>query len=218
MAQNIVEWGISNLGYSVYDTVTSPAPAYNYGEVKKMINATGATYQVTTNQHTVYGDNKTAKIINAKEVWTGNVTVLSVADQVLIDIFKWRRDNNGILVDSGGKQPNGVALVFQIEGDVNAVRHIFWDCTLSLPNVETVTDAENVTTNNLQFSFTAKPRITPDGLTHGQIENTTANKAIYDAWITTIQEPDISESATETTNQPATEPTTESTDEEPDSE
>ena len=78
------------------------------------------------------------------------------------------------------------ALLFEFDGDVNAIRHVLYNCSASRPSIESETKEDTIEPGTETLSLTADPR--GDGLVKARTGDTT-DKTAYDNWYKTVYEP-----------------------------
>ena len=84
------------------------------------------------------------------------------------------------------------ALMFEFDGDVNAIRHVLYNCSASRPSIESETKEDTIEPGTETLSLTADPR--SDGLVKARTGDTT-DKATYDNWYKSVYTPTETEGA-----------------------
>lgn len=77
-------------------------------------------------------------------------------------------------------------LLFEFNGDVNAIRHVLYNCSASKPYIESETKGEMIGLGTETLSIIADPRA--DGLVKSRTGDTTG-KDTYDNWYKTVYVP-----------------------------
>ena len=67
----------------------------------------------------------------------------------------------------------------EFDGDINAIRHVLYNCSTSRPSIESETKEDTIEPGTETLSITADPR--SDGLVKARTGDTT-DKAAYDDW------------------------------------
>lgn len=75
---------------------------------------------------------------------------------------------------------------FEFDGDVNAIRHVLYNCSASRPSIESETREETIEPGTEPLSLAADPR--SDGLVKSRTGDTTA-KETYDNWYKAVYVP-----------------------------
>ena len=80
------------------------------------------------------------------------------------------------------------ALLFEFDGDQNAIRHVLYNCTAARPTISSQTKEESIEPVTETLSLTADPR--EDGLVKSRTGDTTT-AAIYDGWYDAVYVPAV---------------------------
>lgn len=95
--------------------------------------------------------------------------------------------DNGVLVErSDITESVKFALLFEFDGDVNAIRHVMYNCSTSRPSIESETKEDTIEPGTEKLSITADPRA--DGLVKARSGDTT-QLATYSNWYKTVYTP-----------------------------
>lgn len=119
--------------------------------------------------------------------YEGTLTLAKVPDGFLVDILGEVLDEtDGTQTEIDGAKTSNFALLFQFEGDINGVRHLFYNCSASRPSVASKTGKE-IGTTELAFTASAKPAETVNDKAVVKTK-TTANTttAIYNGWFDAV--------------------------------
>ncbi len=181
-----VRFGLSNVHYAKLDGSKYATPVSVPGAVSLEVS-----YDSDTS--TFRADNKDYEVfINSSSI-SGTLTIAAAPDSLYTDLLGYV-DDGGVLLEDLTAQPSDFALLFEISGNENEQRFCLYDCKLSRPTQSANTTDSSITPDTQQYSFTAKAReFTVDGtaidVSKASVENTTANKAKYDAWMTSVYIP-----------------------------
>ena len=77
------------------------------------------------------------------------------------------------------------ALLFEFDGDVNAIRHVLYNCSAARPSIESQTKEDTIEPGTEKLSLTADPR--GDGLVKARTGNTT-DSTTYAGWYSAVYE------------------------------
>ena len=80
-----------------------------------------------------------------------------VPDSFKKDVLGELEDANGVWVEDAGAKTVPFALMFQFEGDQNAVRHVMYNCTASRPSVSGDTTDATIEPQTETVDLTASP-------------------------------------------------------------
>ena len=78
------------------------------------------------------------------------------------------------------------ALLFEFDGDINAIRHVLYNCSASRPSIESETKEDTIEPGTETLSITADPR--SDGLVKARTGDTT-DETTYKEWYKTVYTP-----------------------------
>ena len=90
-------------------------------------------------------------------------------------ILQEKLDAKGVLVENSGVGESvKFALLFEFDGDVNAIRHVLYNCSASRPSIESETKEDTIEPGTETLSITADPR--SDGLVKARTGDTTDDR------------------------------------------
>lgn len=136
-----VKFGLSNVHYAIA-TIANDGSA-TYGEVKAFPGAVSLSMEPQTENYTFYADNYAYFTNNTYSGYEGDFEVALVIDDFKKDVLG-DVESGDLLVEKANPATVHFALMFQFENDVNATRHVFYNCTASRANVEGDTKEENI--------------------------------------------------------------------------
>ena len=88
-----------------------------------------------------------------------------------------------LIEKSNNAESTKFALLFEFDGDVNAIRHVMYKCTASRPSIESETKEDTIEPGTEKLTITADPRA--DGLvkarTGDEVDQTT-----YQNWYQSV--------------------------------
>lgn len=117
---------------------------------------------------------------------SGDLEMALIDDNFKKDILGYQEDTNGALYITGSPTTASFALLFQFEGDANAVRHVLYNCTASAPSLNSETTAETKDPVTDTITITASPA--PDtNLLHAYLAES-ADTA-YTGWFSQVYTP-----------------------------
>lgn len=180
---NKIKYGLKNVYYAKITegtggTITYGTPVAIPGAVSMSLDAQGEISKF-------YADNIVYYQTASNNGYEGDLEIALVPEAFRTDILGEVKDTTtGIIAEYSNIQPSSFALLFQFEGDVNAVKHVLYNCTATRPGVEGNTKEENVEPQTSTLTISAAPRST-DSLVKASCEEGTA----YDTWFTAVQEP-----------------------------
>ena len=127
--------------------------------------------------------------------YSGDLEMALVPEWFRTEILQEELDSNGVLVEKNTNAESvKFALLFEFDGDVNAIRHVLYNCSSSRPSIESETKEDTIEPGTEKLSITADPRA--DGLVKARTGDGT-DQAIYDNWYQSVY---ISAAATQEEN------------------
>ena len=154
MAKNKVEFGISNLHvgtFAVADdgTVTMGTPYHQKG-------ARGFTPEQDSNENTAYADDMAYWSEYTEGQFSGDMTTMLFDDDFKTQFLGYVRTNKGGLGQVKGATKPNVYIAFEIKGDAEKRRAIFYNCALgSIGRLyETIEDQKEPVNETLPITCT----------------------------------------------------------------
>lgn len=155
MAEKI-QYGLTNVHYSLYTlengVYTYEKPVRLYGAISVELSPLGETF-------THYSDNSVTYSSSTNNGYEGSITLDTLPTSFRVDVLG-EKLVNGLIVETGDAKPKSVALLFEIDSDVEASKFVFFNCSITRPTLSSETKGEGVTVNANELSFVASPRET----------------------------------------------------------
>lgn len=181
-----VYFGIKNVYYAVATddgtgTLSYAAPVAIPGARSISLSAAG-------DKTDWYADNVSYFSTYANNGYEGDLVVAKLPDSFKTAVLGEVLDSKGFYVESADAPTVEFALLFQFETDEHDVRHCFYRCTASRPDVASSTIEETIEPNEETLSLTALPRIS-DGVIKSRAPYDADADSSYAKWFTAVQEP-----------------------------
>lgn len=181
---NKVLYGIKNVYYAVATddgtgTLTYATPVHMPGARSVALSASGDRLDWAA-------DNVTYFSLNGNSGYEGDLVLALIPDSFLTDCLGEVADAKGFLVERSDAKPKEFALMFQFEGDESAVRHCFYRCTASRPEIGSETVDGQPEPHEQTITIRAMARIN-DEVVKSRCPQSAATA--YNAWFTAVQEP-----------------------------
>lgn len=184
-SKNKIRYGLKKCYYAPI-TVNAQTGAETFGTPVALPGAKTITCAPSGEPTTIYADDIPYFIVNAATGYEINLELLLIPEEFKIACLGQKKSENGILVESTKDQFKPFALLFEFLGDQKAVRHAFWKCTASRPNVDGDTKGEGITEKTETIPIKAVPFGDAEEV-HGQCDDTT--ETAYTNWYTSVQSP-----------------------------
>ena len=119
--------------------------------------------------------------------YSGDLEMALIPEWFRTDILQEEKDSNGVLIErSDVTESVYFALLFEFDGDVNAIRHVLYNCTASRPSIESKTKESSIEPGTETLNLTADPR--EDGLVKSRTGDDTTT-ATYNNWYKNVYTP-----------------------------
>lgn len=184
---NKVKYGLKNVYYA--KATDNGAGVLTYGTPVAIPGAVNMSMEAQGDTTPFYADNIIYWQSVANQGYKGTLEIALIPDSFREDILGDAADTNSVQYETAGQKGSEFALLFQFEGDANAVRHCFYRCTASRAAVNGQTTEASITPQTETLNITAMPRIS-DELVKSRCDETTAATQ-YAAWFTQVYEPSL---------------------------
>lgn len=194
MAKDKVQFGLKNVHVAVYDEATS-----TYATPVPIPGAVQFTTEHQSETSKFYADNIAYYTTATNSGVSGTIQLALMSDAIKKLLLGYKEDaTTGLVYEVTDAKLPSFALIFEVDGDVNHRRNVYYNCTLSYPNEEHNTRGETTEPDTETFNFEAigrnftigtgaaavtenvlKASITDEGETH----------TTYDNFLTTVVVP-----------------------------
>jgi len=138
-----------------------------------------------------YADDSLYYFDTANDGYTAELEMTLVPDAVLADLFGWRVDANGALVEVSDGTPAEFALLFQVLGDVKNRRLVYYRCRAARAAQERATQTEKVEPKTDSLTLTIIPiTIGAESVVKTVLELSDSNASVYNAFFDAVVLPD----------------------------
>lgn len=185
---NLIGYGITNVYYAVLTETLGENGQYTetYGTPKRLVGARALSLPAQDESVNFPADNNpnyfTQRIFSG---YDGTLTLAELSDDFRKDIYGEQADSNGLIGESINDQPKKFALLFQIEGDAHATRHVLYRCSAGKFELSTTTRDTSIEPNEIAIPITAGGRLS-DGLVKWRCPATDTQ---YATWNTAVYVP-----------------------------
>ena len=138
-----------------------------------------------------YADDSLYYFDTANDGYTGELEMALVPDAVLADLFGWRVDANGALIEVSDGTPTEFALLFEVQGDAKARRLVYYRCRAARAAQERTSKGEKVEPKTDTLALTIIPiLIGAELVVRTVLELSNGNADVYDAFFDAVVLPD----------------------------
>lgn len=182
---NKVKYNLRNVHYALMDvatdgTVTYEAPVRIPGAVSLSMSANGEP-------ENFYADGYAYFTISNNMGYEGDLEIALVPDSFRVDVLRETLDSNGVLVENANVETRNFALLFEFDGDVRRIRHLFYYCSVARPNIESQTNEDKIEVRTDKLTLKAAPM--ENGLVKAKTGKDTADP-VYQNWYESVYMPD----------------------------
>ena len=194
MATNKVKYGLSQVYYSkATETLvtTTGQYTYSYASPKALVGAVSLNLNADGEQTVFRADNVDYFVTYSNNGYEGDLELALISDDFKKDCLGYVLDQNNLLVEKADAQPSAFALMFQFEGDNNARRHVFYNCTASRPATASQTTGTSIEPVTETINLKATPRLNDKVVkASSKLDDTSSTQ--YTNWFSTVQQPTFS--------------------------
>ncbi|MGJ8387768.1 major tail protein [Streptococcus agalactiae] len=182
---NKVKYNLKNVHAAKLKKDTSGALTY---EAPKAIpGAVSISLDAEGESSPFYADGIVYFRSTANNGYSGDLEIALIPEWFRTEILKEELDKNGVLVEKADvSETEKFALLFEFDGDINAIRHVLYNCSASRPSIESETKEDTIEPGTETLSLTADPR--EDGLVKSRTGDTTSAET-YTNWYKNVYLP-----------------------------
>lgn len=173
MTKNRVQYGLTNVHYALI--TREEDGTYKYETPKRLPGAVTLEANPTGDSNNFHADNGVYFARTANTGYEGTLTVAMITPEFRTDVLGEKLVKGGLL-ESSDARPKDVGLLFEIDGDEEATRFVFFDVSISRPSQSANTVAESIEIEGQELSFTAKPRLNDKAIRWNTGEATTKDE------------------------------------------
>jgi phi13 family phage major tail protein len=181
-----VRFGLSKAYYAVVTNDTYGTPVALPGAVSLSLNREGSDPEKFWADNIAY---YVAPAVNGG--YTGTLTLANVPQSFMVDVLGYIVDDNGMLVEVSDAASKSFALMYEVEGDADQKRYVFFNCTAQRVAAGANTKSDSTTPDTQDLEFTA---IGKDFTLAGKTENVVKGSAVtadtaFSTWYTAVPTP-----------------------------
>ena len=191
MSKNKVKYNLKN----VYAAILTKGDngAYSYGTPQAIPGAVSISLEAEGENTPFYADGIVYFRSTTNNGYSGDLEIALIPEWFRTQILQETLDANGVLIESADNLESvHFALLFEFDGDINAIRHVLYDCTTARPSIESETKEDTIEPGTETLSLAADPR--EDGLVKARTGDTTS-AATYANWYQEVDTPQTSTNA-----------------------
>ena len=91
----------------------------------------------------------------ANNGYKGDLEMALIPDDFRVDVLGDKMDGNGVMIENKDAAPVHFALLFEFDGDKNAIKHVLYNCVAARASIEGETSNETIEPKTDKLSLTA---------------------------------------------------------------
>lgn len=185
---NKVKYNLKNVhAAKMTETTVEGVTTFSYLEPKLIPGAVSISLDAQGESSPFYADGIVYFRSSTNNGYSGDLQIALIPEWFRTDILQEKLDTKGVLVENSTVAESvKFALLFESDGDVNAIRHVLYNCSAARPSIKAETKEDTIEPETETLSITADPRA--DGLVKARTGDTTDSIA-YDDWYETVYVP-----------------------------
>ena len=191
MANNKVKFNLWNVYYA--PLLTNTTSKIEYGTPIAIPGAVSLSLDPTGENTPFYADGIEYYTISNNMGYSGDLEIALIPESFRVDILKESPDSNKVLIENKDINVGKFALLFRFDGDIRAINHIMYNCSVSRPKIGSKTNEESKEVQTETLTISAKPLV--KGFVKAKTGDSTPQK-VYDNWFKSVYLPASAAAAT----------------------
>ena len=194
MANNKVKFNLWNVYYA--PLLTNTTSKIEYGTPIAIPGAVSLSLDPTGENTPFYADGIEYYTISNNMGYSGDLEIALIPESFRVEILKESHDSNKVLIENKDINVGKFALLFRFDGDIRAINHVMYNCSVSRPKIGSKTNEESKEVQTETLTISAKP------LVKGYVKAKTGDstpQTVYDNWFKSVYLPVAAAAATPAT-------------------
>ena len=181
---NKVRYGLKNVHYATVTFATDGTPTF--GTPVAIPGAVSANLSKNGDTYTFYADDGSYFELGDNASYEGDLVIALIPQSFRTAALGETLDGKGVLFEDSNPTRGHFALLFEFTGDVNAIRHVLYNCTAAENTIEGQTKGENIEVQPETLTITAKAL--PNGGPVKARTGDTTDATVYAGWYETVHQ------------------------------
>ena len=194
MANNKVKFNLWNVYYA--PLLTNTTSKIEYGTPIAIPGAVSLSLDPTGENTPFYADGIEYYSISNNMGYSGDLEIALIPESFRVDILKESPDSNKVLIENKDINVGKFALLFRFDGDIRAINHVMYNCSVSRPKIGSKTNEESKEVQTETLTISAKPLV--KGFVKAKTGDSTP-QTVYDNWFKSVYLPVAAAAATPAT-------------------
>lgn len=180
---NKVKYNLKNVHYA--KLTTSPQGKPTFATPVPIPGAVNLALSAKGEISPFYADGMVYYKSASNNGYEGDLEIALIPESFRVDILGETLDTKKVLVENSDSKQASFALLFEFDGDDNAIRHVMYNCVATRPSVESKTKEDKIDPVTEKLTISATPL--PDGRIKAR-SGDDVDQAVYKAWYTKVYE------------------------------
>jgi len=181
---NKVRYGLKNVHYATVTFASDGTPTF--GTPVAIPGAVSANLSKNGDTYTFYADDGSYFELGDNASYEGDLVIALIPQSFRVAALGETLDGKGVLFEDSNPTRGHFALLFEFTGDVNAIRHVLYNCTAAENTIEGQTKGENIEVQPETLTITAKAL--PNGGPVKAKTGDTTDATVYAGWYETVHQ------------------------------
>ena len=190
MANNKVKFNLWNVYYA--PLLTNTTSKIEYGTPIAIPGAVSLSLDPTGENTPFYADGVEYYTISNNMGYSGDLEIALIPESFRVDILKESPDSNKVLIENKDINVGKFALLFRFDGDIRAINHVMYNCSVSRPKIGSKTNEESKEVQTETLTISAKPLV--KGFVKVKTGDSTP-QTVYDNWFKSVYLPNTAAAA-----------------------
>ena len=184
MSDTKITYGLKKLAYA--KVTTDENGKVTYGTPKMMPGARAISLSPVGEDVAVYADDCNYVNITSNQGYDGNVTVLGVPEDFMVEILGMTKDANGAMIENAEDTKSAFALLGEFSSETALKkRFVLYNCTAGRADFASNTKEESPEATEYSIPLTASPCTETGNVKASVVGGVEANEA-FDKWYTAV--------------------------------